>query len=813
MLKSRSILLRVVMLLLVVLATAGIVGSSVPPATWFLPEGATLTANQIVDLFDTHQLYFNVQSTNYSNGEIRGEITPSAVIYQADAGNPFAPNPANNPVTFAALLGGDQVWPRSVITNASGYGSVTIDPLTRQLTGFIVTSGIVGKAARIHDGLPGTNGAFVLTLEGGPVVWTVPANTLLNDAQIARLSAGAYYLDVQSDAFLDGEIRGQLNQQVRFATLKGANEVPPVTSSASGVGVLALNPVTRQFSGFVKVAGLGSAVTSAVIRLGDSATNGPGIIDLVNSGNGIWSLPIIDNPVLSNAVVAAFNNDAIYFDIRTQANPGGELRGQLMKAGIRIGTAGLDGFKEIPPVSTLATGTGLLAWNSATEQVSGSVKTDGISGTAANIHSGSVSTNGPALIPLTTTSPVTVTPTPGISFGLDIQGIFTTSCARAPFCHVPGGRTPMSLQSGVSYANIINILVPGDSASSYLFQRVSVNDPPAFPQMPLNRPPLSLATQDLIKNWIDRGALFDFYPENLTAVTVTAAAAPNGTITPAGPATVSQGTNQTYTITPNAGFAVANLVVDGTLLPGSTSYTFANVTTDHYINAYFAPSDLTVIVAAGPNGTISPVGTTAVTLGSSLTCTVTPDTGFKVAALVVDGVQLPGTTSYTFTNVAANHYINAYFEPAPAFTINATAAANGTISPSGSNVVAGGTNQSFTITPGAGFMVTALVVDGTLLPAATTYTFSNVTADHYINAYFAPLPATVTITAAAAPNGIISPAGATTVAVGTNQTFTITPDAGFTVTNLVVDGILLPGATSYTFTNVAADHYINAYFQ
>jgi len=57
-----------------------------------------------------------------------------------------------------------------------------------------------------------------------------------------------------------------------------------------------------------------------------------------------------------------------------------------------------------------------------------------------------------------------------------------------------------------------------------------------------------------------------------------------------------------------------------------------------------------------------------------------------------------------------------------------------------------------------------------------------------------------------------SPAGATLVSGGTDQTYTITPDAGFTVTNLVVDGILLPGATSYTFTNVTADHYINAYF-
>jgi len=104
-------------------------------------------------------------------------------------------------------------------------------------------------------------------------------------------------------------------------------------------------------------------------------------------------------------------------------------------------------------------------------------------------------------------------------------------------------------------------------------------------------------------------------------------------------------------------------------------------------------------------------------------------------------------------------------------------------------------------------------VDGVQLPGATTHTFTNVTGSHYINAYFAALPASVTITSAAAPNGTISPAGANVVTGGTNQTYTITPDAGFTVAALVVDGVVLPGATSHTFTNVTEDHYINAYFQ
>jgi len=144
----------------------------------------------------------------------------------------------------------------------------------------------------------------------------------------------------------------------------------------------------------------------------------------------------------------------------------------------------------------------------------------------------------------------------------------------------------------------------------------------------------------------------------------------------------------------------------------------------------------TITAAAGPNGSISPAGASMVTSGANQVYTITPNPGFTVAALVVDGVQLPGATSHTFTNVSAGHYINAYFTPAASYTITAAAGPNGTISPAGASMVTSGANQTYTITPNPGFTVAALVVDGVLLPGATSYTFSNVTGTHYINAYF-----------------------------------------------------------------------------
>ena len=72
--------------------------------------------------------------------------------------------------------------------------------------------------------------------------------------------------------------------------------------------------------------------------------------------------------------------------------------------------------------------------------------------------------------------------------------------------------------------------------------------------------------------------------------------------------------------------------------------------------------------------------------GGSQTFTITPSTGYHVADVLVDGASVGAVTSYTFTNVTANHTISASFA-VNTRTITASAGANGTISPSGAVTV------------------------------------------------------------------------------------------------------------------------------
>ena len=90
-------------------------------------------------------------------------------------------------------------------------------------------------------------------------------------------------------------------------------------------------------------------------------------------------------------------------------------------------------------------------------------------------------------------------------------------------------------------------------------------------------------------------------------------------------------------------------------------------------------------------------------------------------------------------------------------TIAASAGANGSISPSGSVTVSHGSNRTFTISASANYHVEDVLVNGVSVGSVSTYTFTNVTQNHTIQASFAIN--THTIAATAGANGSISPSG------------------------------------------------------
>ncbi|MFT3917530.1 MAG: OmpA family protein [Anaeromyxobacteraceae bacterium] len=291
--------------------------------------------------------------------------------------------------------------------------------------------------------------------------------------------------------------------------------------------------------------------------------------------------------------------------------------------------------------------------------------------------------------------------------------------------------------------------------------------------------------------------------------TVTPSAGPNGSISPSTVQTVNHGGSVGFTIAPVANHQVADVLVDGSSVGAVTSYTFTNVTANHTIAASFAISTYTIAPSAGANGSISPATTQTVSHGGSATFTLTPDTGYHVADVLVDGGSVGAVTSYTFSGVTANHTIAATFA-INTYTITPSAGANGSISPATVQTVDHGSSATFTFTPTTGYHVASVTVDGSAVAVASSYAFTNVSANHTIAVAFAI--DTFTITASAGANGSISPSGAVGVSYGGNQTFTFTPATGCHVASVTVDGASVAVAPSYAFTNVTANHTISASF-
>ena len=80
----------------------------------------------------------------------------------------------------------------------------------------------------------------------------------------------------------------------------------------------------------------------------------------------------------------------------------------------------------------------------------------------------------------------------------------------------------------------------------------------------------------------------------------------------------------------------------------------------------------TITATAGSNGAISPSGSLQATQAANVTYAFTPDSGYRVASVTVDGDAVAVAPSYTFTDVQATHTISVAFEAIPVVKVATT---------------------------------------------------------------------------------------------------------------------------------------------
>jgi len=196
------------------------------------------------------------------------------------------------------------------------------------------------------------------------------------------------------------------------AFLTGDQEVPAVTTSATGWAIVALNEGTRNISVFVESQGLSAG--AAHLHRGDKGANGPIVLSLTG-GPTRWT----GSGTLSTDDVARLKNEGTYVNLHTAANSAGEIRGQVITPRVTRFVAALDGSQENPPVNTNAKGTGVAYLHEPDNVVVYSITSTGFTTnvTAAHFHRGERGSNGPVVVALNGTGGNYCGVTPRLSDG------------------------------------------------------------------------------------------------------------------------------------------------------------------------------------------------------------------------------------------------------------------------------------------------------------------------------------------------------------------------------------------------------------
>lgn len=150
-----------------------------------------------------------------------------------------------------------------------------------------------------------------------------------------------------------------------------------------------------------------------------------------------------------------------------------------------------------------------------------------------------------------------------------------------------------------------------------------------------------------------------------------------GSVSPTA-ALVPMGGRASFSFLPAEGWRVADVRVNGESVGAPSAWTVEHVSADAVVTVAFEqvkdpdvdpdPGDddatFTVNASSGEHGSISPAGDVTVRKGADAAFAFAPDTGYKVADVIVDGASVGAPTAYTLRDVQGNHTVHVEFKPA-----------------------------------------------------------------------------------------------------------------------------------------------------
>ena len=269
-----------------------------------------------------------------------------------------------------------------------------------------------------------------------------------------------------------------------------------------------------------------------------------------------------------------------------------------------------------------------------------------------------------------------------------------------------------------------------------------------------------------------------------------------------------EGETAEITATSNEGYIFLNWT-SGNEVITSNPYSFT-VTEDATYTANFI-ARYRIIVTNGEGGTASGGG--YFNDGAVVTLTANANDGYVFIGWSKDNDEdIVSTENPYIFSASENATYTANF--AAQYTITVEAGEGGTAE--GDGLYLSGESVTLTAYPDEDHLFGNWTKNGNIVSTEEEYTFTASENATYVANFIAKSSIEFTITAIAGDHGTITPQGEVTVTYGQDFTFTITPDAEYEISALLVDGVEvdLRGETvEYTFYDVTESHSIEAVFE
>ena len=314
-------------------------------------------------------------------------------------------------IMFTSILTGEAEVP-AVATSARGVATFNMNGTMDTLFINGTFAGLSGKitGAHIHNAPPDASGGVLIGLsafvKGNQLMGFVTGESLTK-SNVKAMLEGNTYLNIHTEANPNGEIRGQLMTETDysfFSTLSGSAEVPAVAGNAEGFANIVVSKTNKRVWVNAVYSGTTGVITGAHLHNAMAGLNGAVVVnlsDLIDGNRIIGSVEIDGNLDLWTKLA----NGEIYINLHTEANPNGEIRGNLKwNDGITLRTE-INTAQEIPApiIPSMAQGNGYIRFNNSMDTLSYSIYYEGLTGpaVAAHFHLGDAGMAGAPVVDIT----------------------------------------------------------------------------------------------------------------------------------------------------------------------------------------------------------------------------------------------------------------------------------------------------------------------------------------------------------------------------------------------------------------------------